>query len=168
MYKNDLKCLSQRIYDCFMVNTMPLLSKIYSQISKKNQFWHQISMGNMTLCSKDRHPLLLEYFSTSPICIGMIWRVSDCISDPLLLTHCHSYKIYTPMSSKITNVFKLDQHGKIWLHVTRTDIHCLLSVPYLPFNGEEWLEELIWLHIQSPHGQHRVFLIKSTLKFQAK
>ena len=100
-------------------------------------------MGNMTLCSKDRHPLLLEYFSTSLICIRMIWRVSGWISDPLLSTHCRSYKIYTPMSSKITNVLKLDQPGKIWLHVTRTDIHCLLSVPWLPFNGEEWLEELM-------------------------
>ena len=97
----------------------------------------------MTLCHKYRHSLLLEYFPTSLICIRMIWRVSGWKSDPLLSTHCRSYKIYTPMSSKITNVLKLDQPGKIWLHVTRTDIHCLLSVPWLPFNGEEWLEELM-------------------------
>ena len=146
-----------------------LFHQQYSQMSRKiSMFWHQISMGNLTLCRKDIHTLLLEYFPTSLICIRMIWRASDCILDPHVSTHCHFYKIYTPISSKIrTDVLKLDPPGKIWLSVTRTDIHCLLSVPWLPFNVQELLEELLSA-FSITSWSTQCFLIKSTLKFLAK
>ena len=46
---------------------------------------YQISLGNETLCSKDRHPLLLKCFITSLRCIRMVVRASYQIYNPLMV-----------------------------------------------------------------------------------
>ena len=62
------------------------LCKIYTQMSSKMAIVeYQISLGKETLCSKDRHPLLLKCFITSLRCIRMVVRASYQIYNPLMV-----------------------------------------------------------------------------------
>ena len=87
-------------------STQHLFYKIYSQISSKiaNLGYH-ISPGNMTLCSNNWHPLLLECFISSIRCIRM--RLEEPLNAymiPLWSTQHLFYKIYSQISSKIANL----------------------------------------------------------------
>ena len=57
-----------RASDCISnplsVNTLSFLPNKDSNSKRNYQFEHQISLGNMTLCHKYRHSLLLEFFIT--------------------------------------------------------------------------------------------------------
>ena len=57
-----------------------------TQISSKvANFEHMISLGNVILCHKDIHSLLLEWFITIPISTGIFERASDIIHDSLMV-----------------------------------------------------------------------------------
>ena len=76
---------SSCIWDPLMVPTQCLFYPKHSQITRKlTNFGHQNSPGNVAMCHKDRHPLLLECFVTFLGCIKRIARDPGSISDPLM------------------------------------------------------------------------------------
>ena len=73
---------------------------------------YQISIGYVTLCRKDKHPLLLDCFLTSHRCITMIISASESALD-LLMINTVSFLTKLPPSFKQNNQFGApDQHGK--------------------------------------------------------
>jgi len=74
------------VYQFRLWPTQCLFYQKNSQFSSKiTKYGHQINLGNVTPCCKDRHPLLLKCFPTSLRCIWVIARTSGSIYDPLMV-----------------------------------------------------------------------------------
>ena len=116
------------ISDPPMVVTALFLPNKHSNFKQKTNFEHQISLGNVPLCPKDIHSLLLECFITSLRCIHMMRRASDSISDPLVANTVSfiQYKL-----SIFKQYHQFADTRSAWImgcFVIRTCIHCCLSV----------------------------------------
>ena len=84
--------IRKQSYEVFIAYLIPLWStqhlfyQTYSQIpSRITIFGHHIYPDNVTVCCKNRHPLLIECFISFLRCIRRIERAFGSISDPMMV-----------------------------------------------------------------------------------
>ena len=85
-------------------------TQVFSNISN---FGHHISLGNVMLCCKDMHPLLLECFPTTSRCMGMTGSDFDSLYDPqMVITVLFLPKRHSGFQQNINFVWPPYQPGK--------------------------------------------------------
>ena len=79
---------SDSVSDPLVINTVSFLPKLLPLFKQNNRsFGHEISLGNVMLCPKDRHPLLVECLITSLRYMRMVGQDSGTgsVSSPLIV-----------------------------------------------------------------------------------
>ena len=140
MYTKDWKRLWQYVRDHYGQHSIFSTEK-HSQVSSKiTNLRHHISKGNVILCRKDRHPLLLKYFITFLRYIRMIGRDHGILWKTLYGQYSiFSTKKHSQLSSKISNLGHQVSPSNVTL--CREDRHPLLLECFITFL---WYMKLIW------------------------
>ncbi len=73
---------------------------------------YQISIGYVSLCRKDKYPLLLDYFLTSHRCITMIISASESAYDILMINTVSFLTKLLPNFKQNNQFGAPGQHGK--------------------------------------------------------
>ena len=101
----------------------------------------------MTLCHKDTHPLLLEYFLTSIWCTRMVGRATDSVSDSLMAIALYILPKLLPSFKQNIQLFGTTSAREVWYCVVRISIHCCLSVSYAALDVQEWSAEPLKVYL---------------------
>ena len=121
-----IRSASGSVSDPLMVITVSFWSKSLSVFRQNNQFGGSIShvIKNVRLLCKDMHPLLLECYLTSLICINIIQSASDSISNPLMVLTVFFFPKHSQFWGKIINLGSQIIMGNMTLY--RKDMYPLL------------------------------------------